>query len=123
MTTKAERIQNQLDEWCREYGVTQEVKFMGWEDMEENGRWVLGRCNSYRNPLRCEIRLGIKWAKRELGWLEMSTLWHEFCHANAYLEDGVRDAHNEHWREYRKRKPKYWIGNLIGKIVYCFLPS
>lgn len=114
--TKAEQIQGILDGWREEYGVSQPIQFMCWIEL---GGGTMGKCTHRRN--RCEIYLDDKWENRKLGWLETSVLWHEFCHANAYLEDGVRDGHNKHFVEYRKRKPKYSWGDLVAKLIYIFL--
>lgn len=120
MTTKNQNIQYQLNAWCKEYGIDHaKVIFQGWENMNEKGTWVLGRCRYY--PDWCSIRLGNRFRSKPLGWLETSVLWHEFCHANAVLEDRIGDGHNQHWRDYRKRKPKYWIGDFFAKVVYLFL--
>ena len=116
---KAEHIQAILDGWRDEYGVVQPIWFKGWENMNRSGTIILGLCSYYKNL--CEIRLGDKFEDRPLGWLETSILWHEFCHANAYLEDGEDDAHNDHFAEYRKRKMTYFWGNLVAKFVYIFL--
>ena len=116
---KSEQIQSILDGWREEYNVTQPVEFVGWEDMDEGATTVLGKCR-YRTD-RCEIRLGDRFEDRPLGWLETSVLWHEFCHANAYLEDGESDAHNKYFVDYQKRKKKYFWGDILAKFVYVFL--
>lgn len=117
--TKEHQIQAILDRWREEYGITQPVKFDGWKNMDEGGRLVLGKCFNYTK--RSEIYLGDRWEDRELGWLETSVLWHEFCHANAFLEDGVGDGHNDHFMAYKFRKKKYFFGDLIAKVVFGFL--
>lgn len=50
-------------------------------------------------------------------FFQRCTLWHEFCHANAYNEDMESDEHNAHFREYRRRKPLYWIGDMVYKLI------
>ena len=117
--TKEHQIQSILDGWREEYGITQFIWFIGWKDMKENGLNVLGRC--WLSQLGCDIALGDKFKDRPLGWLETSILWHEFCHANAFLEDGVPDGHNKHWKKYLTRKQKYYWGEMVAKFVYQFL--
>lgn len=120
MATKQQNIQYQLDEWKKEYGIDQyNVVFGGYRNMDESNpkRWVLGKCY-YTYRVRCDIHLGWKFEKRELGWRETSVLFHEFCHALAYLEDGEDDDHNMYWRKLRRSKPKYWIGDLFAKMTY-----
>lgn len=51
-------------------------------------------------------------------WFLRSLLWHEYCHAEAYLEDCESDAHKEHWREYRRRKWFYLLGEYLGEFLY-----
>lgn len=116
---KSEQIQGILDGWREECGIPQPIRFVGWEDLDGDGQTVLGRC-TYRK-IMCEIRLGDRFKDKALGWLETSVLWHEFCHANAYLEDGESDGHNKHFAEYRKRKMTYFWGDLVAKLVYIFL--
>lgn len=123
MTSKVQNIQYQLDEWKKEYGLDQyTVAFSGYRNMDKNNpkRWVLGKCY-YTTLKRCDIYLGWKFEKRKLGWRETSVLWHEFCHALAYLEDGKGDAHNDYWRELRRSKPKYLIGDWFAKMTYLFM--
>lgn len=118
-----QNIQYQLDEWKKEYGIEQyNVTFSGYRDMDESNpkRYVLGKCY-YTNRELCNIYLGLKFKDRKLGWRETSVLFHEFCHAFAYLEDGVPDAHNDYWRQLRKDKPKYWIGDIFAKMTYLFM--
>lgn len=123
MTSKAEQIQNQLNEWKKEYGIEQyTVSFSGYRNMDENNpkRYVLGKCY-YTTRERCDIYLGWRFEDRLLGWRETSVLFHEFCHAFAYLEDGKGDAHNDYWRELRRSKPKYLIGDWMAKMTYMFM--
>ena len=120
MTTKAQNIQYQLNEWCKEYGIDKEVTFKGWENMNEGNRFVLGRCNCYPSGW-CAIYLGKNFEDRSLGFLEMSVLWHEYCHAEAYLEDMKSNAHDNVWKAKKKRKMKYVIGDAIAKMVYPLL--
>lgn len=121
---KAEKIQQQLDEWKAESGLASEnmIMFDGWRNMDTSNptKWVYGRCY-YVNRRRCDIVMGYKFEKREFGWLEKSGLWHEFCHAYAYLEDGVSDSHNNYWRKLRRSKPIYYIGDLVCKVIYPLL--
>ena len=122
MATKWQNIQYQLYAWCKEYGINPErVKFYGWEDMDENGKFVFGRCTDYPSGW-CSIRLSKKFEDRNLGFLELSVLWHEYCHAEEYLEDMiVEEGHGEDWKAKKKRKTKYVIGDALVWLVYPFL--
>ena len=120
MTSKVQNIQYQLDEWSKEYGLDpKDTIFVGYKDL---GGTTMGLCRQFPyEHLYCEIYLDDRWIPKKLGWLEESVLWHEFCHANAFLEDGISDAHNKHFKKYLRRKPKYWIGDIIANIVAPFL--
>lgn len=123
MTSKARKIQAILDKWTKENGFeANTVVFYGWEPLtsdKPNTTVILGRCHYHSRPnLWCHIYLGIKFQDRKLGWLEESVLWHEFCHAQAFLEDGISDSHNNHWFDLTWRKPWFVIGDWVAKILY-----
>ena len=121
MATKWQNIQYQLDAWCKEYGINPElVKFYGWEDLNHDGKFVLGNETEYPSGWSA-IRLGKNFEDRSLGWLELSVLWHEYCHAECYLEDMKGNSHDDTWRAKKNRKTKYVIGDAIAKLVYPFL--
>lgn len=120
MTSKVQNIQYQLAEWCREYELNPEdVTFVGYKDLGGN---TMGLCRQFPyEHLYCEIYLDDSFVDKDLGWLQMSVLWHEFCHANAFLEDGLSDAHNKHFKGYLRRKTKYWIGNIVANLAWPFI--
>lgn len=121
MATKWQNIQYQLDAWCKEYGIDPSlVIFKGWEDLNESDSFVLGACWEYPAGW-CVIKLGKNFEDNKLGFLEMSVLWHEYCHAEAYLEDMKTNNHDEVWKAKKKRKTKYVIGDAIAKLLYPIL--
>lgn len=98
--------------------------FTEYRDLDGDSKveWILGQCWYRVSPNRwAEIYLGDKWEHRSPGWLEISVLWHEYCHAEAYLEDGISNNHDKVFYTKRRRKVQYWIGDLIAKMVYPFL--
>ena len=127
--TKYDDIRKQLDEWKDEYGVSDyPIVFVGWANLKaDNPKSLrLGQCNYYINSYLFSstytmIFLGIRFKERKLGWMETSVLWHEFCHACAFLEDSKSDGHNNHWRDLRRRKPHYVLGDWVAKMIYRFL--
>lgn len=127
--SKQDDIQKILDEWKHEYGVSDyRITFMGWHELKaDNPKSVrLGQCNYYlksylSSSVYAEIRLGIGFKDRRLGWLEKSVLWHEFCHACAFIEDERDDAHNDHWRDLRRRKWWYVLGEYIADFTYSLM--
>lgn len=120
---KQDEIRKYLDEWCEEWNIDPKmVEFGGYADL---GKYTMGVCTyserSDRQLSVAKIRLSIKWAKRDLGMSETATLWHEMAHAIAYLEDGVGNGHDSHWREIRATKPKYVVWDFIAKLIFSFL--
>lgn len=120
MTSKEQSIQNQLDAWATVYGIDpRKITFVGYENLDSGGHFVLGSCAYY--PDHCRIRLGDHYVDRKLGFLEMCVLWHEYCHAEAYLEDMISDGHGKVFKEKRKRKMKYVIGDVFANLAYPFM--
>lgn len=119
---KAEMIQEILNGWMNEYGLDGcTIRFEGWYNMDETNprKWIYGMCYyGLYHTKTCRIRLGDRFEGRRLGWREKSALWHEFCHAYAFLEDGESDGHNMHWRELRRKKPVYLLGDWALKFTY-----
>ena len=117
---KSDAIQSILDGWCEEYGISQPVIFVGYKDMDDGFGSILGLCCHYDGGFST-IMLGGRFEDRPLGWLEKSILWHEFCHANAYLEDMVSNGHDIHFYEYLCRKPNYVLGDYYACLLYEFM--
>lgn len=120
-SVKKQKVQDLLDKWIEEYKLPRRsVIFREWKNLDHDKRWVLGNCTYvYRNL--CEIRLSTIYKDRRFGYFEKSVLWHEMAHAITYLEDGINDDHNIHWRATKWKKPHYAIGDAIGKIWFCFV--
>lgn len=117
MATKWQNIQYQLDAWCKEYGINPNlVIFKGWKDL---GGSTMGLHQPYVGW--SAIWLDDKWQDRKLGWLEMSVLWHEYCHAECYLEDMELNGHDDVFQAKKRRKINYWIGDYITKFLCPFL--
>lgn len=119
-SAKKQTIQSLLDKWCEECGFNKgNVVFREWKNLDHDGIKVFGNCTyMYRNL--CVIRLGLMFKDRKFGYLERSVLWHEMAHAIAFLEDGISDSHNRHWRQLLWKKPQYAIGNWFCKLRFCF---
>ena len=122
MATKIQNLQYQITEWCNEYGIDPKrviVKGYANLDGDSKTRWTLGRCSyRYSSAPYSDIYLGERFEKRKLGWLETSVLYHEYCHAETYLEDGEANGHDKVFHAKRRRKPKYWIGDFVAKLLY-----
>lgn len=118
--------QEMLDQWKAERGVGGEILWGGYEELGGSSAkgFVMGQCRmtKYRKQGSDE------WTPRSTiyadvgmrnapSYFQTCNLWHEFCHAWAYNEDGEDDAHNSHWREYRRTILKYWFGDLLLKVL------
>ena len=121
---KEDTIRGLLKQWCDEYGINPDsVHWCGYKDLSGN---TMGECWHKSEPYHypwyfCEIYLDTKWKDKPLGWLETSVLWHEYAHAEAYLEDGVPNSHDEVWKAKRNRKLKYVIGDAFAKFLFPIL--
>ena len=112
--------QELLDKWSKEYGLDpSKTTFVGLEDLggSLSEGFTLGVCR-WGNG-KAEVALGNRF-DGTLGWLETSVLWHEMCHAIAYLEDLKGNGHDARWRELRNSKKGYMIGDWVAKLVYLF---
>lgn len=121
---KADKIQKILDKWKHEYGLDEyTIEFKGYRDLDRTKpkKFVYGRCYYHDYIPMCTIYLSTRYKDRGLGWMEKSVLWHEFSHAIAYLEDGKDDAHNGHWRDLRRGKPLYVLGDWVAKLTGPFM--
>lgn len=103
--------------WAQEEGLDpSSIRFEGYADL---GRYTLGRCRymPVGSPYRCGIGMATFWAIERKGWLWRSVLWHEFCHAWAYLEDDSPNGHDAHWRELRGKRKAYVVGDLVATLL------
>lgn len=112
-----------LGTWQDRYGVPGLIVWKGYAELGGSitDGYRNGQCNYYKvlaeQPYgRCEIWLDEE-MKASPDFFKTCVLWHEFCHANAYNEDLSSDNHNAHFREYRRRKPLYWIGDMLYKWI------
>ena len=118
--------QTLLSQWKAEYKVPGDILWGGYVELGGNvsDGYRMGQCNyaRYLRPGTAEwvprstiyLDEGMEDAPR---FFQESTLWHEFAHSNAYNEDMESDDHNAHFREYRRRKTKYWIGDMVLKLI------
>ena len=51
-----------------------------------------------------------------------ATVWHELCHAEAWIKDGRSEGHDERFQRRLWRKPFYAIWSLlIIKLIWQFI--
>ena len=121
---KEDTIRGLLKQWCEEYGIDPNtVHWCGYKDLSGTTMGICRHiCKPYQHPCYfCEIYLDTKWKDKSLGWLETSVIWHEYCHAEAYIEDGKSNDHDEVWKAKRNRKLKYVIGDVFAKFLFPIL--
>lgn len=121
LAEKKIRMQNILREWCVEYGMDPDkTSFGGWAELSTGGtNSTMGI--TYYYPAYSLIKMGIKFRDRNLGWMEKSVLWHEFCHSRAYQDDWRPNGHDRTWRAYKNEKKVYVLGDAVAKFMYTFL--
>lgn len=115
-----------LKQWRKEYPFPGDLIWGGYIELggSPSDGFRFGQCNyqKYMSPTthqwtpRSTVYLDTGMAKAPRFFQE-SVLWHELAHANAYNEDMVNDDHNAHFREYRKRKTAYWLGDMFFKLI------
>lgn len=113
-----------LANWQLAYDVPGVVRWCGYTELGGNisDGYRNGRCNYYTvwtgdgvYP-RSDIYLDEEHGQAP-AFFQRCTLWHEFCHANAYNEDMSDNDHDAHFRDYRRRKPLYWLGDMLYKWI------
>ena len=116
--------QSQLDGWVTEYKVPGDVIWCGFKELggSVSDGYTSGRCE-YKATVSGNVRemrsdIYLDTGMRDApAFFRTCVLWHEFCHANAYNEDGIDDSHNSRFLKYRKRKILYWLGDCIFKAI------
>lgn len=104
-------------DWCREYEID-------YEDIQL----------VYTNRLKPKNMLGLTTFKYDTfgnryciveiddvlknDFLRVSVMWHEFCHTEPWIKDGISDGHGDNWLRRLWRKPIYAIGQWLAKVVY-----
>ena len=120
-----------LMQWRKEYPFPGDLIWGGYRELGGNisDGYRYGQCN-YAKYMAYDTQ---QWTPRSTIYLDIgmenapqffqkSVLFHEFAHANAYNEDMENDDHNSHFRAYRRRKPAYWLGDIVFKLIgwhYC----
>lgn len=113
-----------LANWQLAYDVPGVVRWCGYAELGGNisDGYRNGQCNYYTvwtgdgvYP-RSDIYLDEEHGQAP-AFFQRCTLWHEFCHANAYNEDMSDNDHDVHFRDYRRRKPLYWLGDMLYKWI------
>lgn len=101
--------------WGNEYdiNVIDKLNNCDWMEIDD----AFAKCWYHSTTVRVTIGLNEK-VKDVPEILQHSLLWHEFCHAWAYLEDGVSDDHNTHWRYLRRKKMVYVLGEYLLEFLY-----
>lgn len=116
-----------LDEWRNEYikdciystfklvykGLTE----LGGSDVDG---YRMGICRTFKttNKTWCQCKIYL-----DMGCHSMPTffhdavLWHEFCHAWCQAEIYENQNHRKEFKIRRRKKPLYWIGDMLLKWI------
>lgn len=115
-----------LKQWRKEYPFPGDLIWGGYIELggSPSDGFRFGQCNyqKYMSPTthqwtpRSTVYLDTGMAKAPRFFQE-SVLWHELAHARAYNEDMINNDHDSVWASYRKQKPKYWIGDIVFKLI------
>lgn len=112
-----------IQKWCMEYNVPFKVdnEFLIKVQIVELEKNKLGNCKYYEGLVHNACIISISDKFRDYSFLFDCILWHEFCHAEYYLLNGVSDHHSEKFHRRQWRKPILAIGDYIAKIVNGFI--
>lgn len=117
MTDYYDLIHHHLNKWCVEYGIDnidiepqitdrlRELHYLGLTTFKYDAF----------NIRYCIVELS---DKLDNDFLLTSVFWHEFCHCEPWIKDGISDGHSGTWPKRLWRKPIYAIGQFLAKIVY-----
>lgn len=118
---------NRLAGWQKEYGVPGVIEWSGYTELggSISKGYRNGECRYYTvTTADGTYPLSRIYLDEEHGqapaFFQTCTLWHEFCHANAFNEDTEDNDHDRHFREYRRRKVSYWLGDMLYKLIGIF---
>lgn len=116
--------QTLLSQWQAEYRVPGDILWCGYIELggSASDGYRMGQCTQAKY-----MRLG-EWVARSTIYLDEgmekaprffqeSVLWHEFAHARAFNEDMKSNDHDATWRRYRRERTKYWIGDMVLKVI------
>lgn len=114
---------NKLIDWCEEYNISNDIvfKLVDGEYIYYEFDGKLTKCLALTYYKKTE---NIRWNYIEIlnrmtnEFLATSVLWHEFCHCEPWIEDGISEGHGDKWLRRLWRKPLYAIGQWLAKIVY-----
>lgn len=95
---------NPIPDWCIQYGVPEDRVNFEYADL---GFGVAGLTTWW--PVSRRIRIQIAPYLQGHGIIEEEALWHEFCHAEDYWENGS-SGHGERWKDlYNRRHYPWWV--------------
>ena len=114
-----------LRQWQVEYKVPGDIIWGGYEELGGSAKvgYTMGLCRYTKYLDAANVWTGRSTIFLDTGmrrapdFFKTCVLYHEFSHANAYNEDLENDAHNAHFRAYRRRKKLYWIGDMLAKLL------
>lgn len=119
--------QNTLDKWKEEYineciYESLDIIYMGFKELGGSvvDGYRMGVCKTLKTTDKswCDCRIFL-----DNGCVTMpkyfhdSVLWHEFCHAWCQAEIYDNQGHRKEFKIRRRKKPLYWIGDMLLKWI------
>ena len=115
-------LENKLFEWCNEYDIDITCITFQFKDIITTyyeGKVIKCLGLTYfrhdGNDRCCNVDI-LESMNNE--FLATSVFWHEFCHCEPWIKDGISDGHSGTWSKRLWRKPIYAIGQWIAKLAY-----
>ena len=112
----------QIREWCREYGITDDVIYPSYHWIDEHTLGITYFKHDIVQCRICNIRITDVFKDYELA--SKSVLWHEFCHAEVWIKEGKTDGHGSAWNGRLWRKPILFILDYIyTQILFAIVKN
>ena len=107
-------MNQQIVDWCIQYGVPEDrVSF----EYAELGFGISGLTTWW--PVSRRIKIQIAPYLEGHGIVEEEALWHEFCHAEDYWQNGS-SGHGQRWKDlYHRRHYPWWVA--IAQAVLAWI--
>lgn len=116
-----------LDIWTKEY-ITKciyknlDIFYVGFDELGGSivDGYRMGICKTIKTEdktwCKCKIYYDMGCAKMP-SIFRRSVLWHEFCHAWCQAEIFENKKHRKEFKIRRRKKPIYWIGDMLLKWI------
>ena len=116
-----------LDSWTKQY-ITKciyknlDIFYVGFDELGGSivDGYRMGLCKTLKTEdktwCQCKIYYDMGCGKMP-SFFRQSILWHEFCHAWCQAEIFENQNHRKEFKIRRRKKPLYWIGDMLLKWI------